>query len=38
MLGTHANPIQIVEVRFAGRRKYNRGRMLGGDKPPAKTD
>jgi len=38
MLGTHANPIQIDEARFAGRRKYNRGRMLGGDKPPANTD
>jgi len=38
MLGTHANPIQIDDARFVGRRKYNRGRMLGGDKPPANTD
>lgn len=38
MLGTHANPIQIDEARLAGRRKYNRGRMLGGDKPPINTD
>jgi hypothetical protein len=34
MLGTHANPIQINEARLAGYRKYNSGRMLGGDKPP----
>lgn len=31
MIGTPANPIQIDEARFAGKRKYNRGRMLAGD-------
>jgi len=32
------SPIQIDEARFAGRRKYNRGRLLAGDAPPALTD
>ncbi|KAK4886068.1 hypothetical protein RN001_002339 [Aquatica leii] len=27
------NPVQIHEVRFVGKRKYNRGRMLNGDHP-----
>ena len=31
MVGTMDNPIQIDEARFAGRRKYNRGRMLNED-------
>ena len=31
MRGTHEDPIQIDEARFAGRRKYNRGRLLTGD-------
>lgn len=31
MVGTIDNPIEIDEERFAGRRKYNRGRMLNGD-------
>ncbi|KAK7068650.1 hypothetical protein SK128_003191 [Halocaridina rubra] len=34
MVGTNDNSIQIDEVRFAGRRKYNRGRMLNGDNAP----
>ena len=38
MLGTDADPIQIDESRFAGRRKYNRGRMLAGDKAPESED
>ena len=35
MLGTHTSPIQIDE---AGRRKYNRGRILQGDHPPQERD
>ena len=31
VVGTAENPIQIDEARFAGWRKYNRGRMLIGD-------
>lgn len=31
--GTPDDPIQIDEARFAGRRKYNRGRLLAGDEP-----
>ena len=38
MVGTNDNPIQIDEVRFAGRRKYNRGRMLNGDNTPLSED
>ena len=38
MLGTHTSPIQIDEARFAGRRKYNRGRILQGDHPPQERD
>lgn len=38
MKGTSANPIQIDEARFAGRRKYNRGRLLAGDAPPQSED
>ena len=34
MLGTESEPIQIDEARFAGRRKYNKGRMLAGDSSP----
>jgi hypothetical protein len=30
MLGTAEEQIQIDEVRFAGKRKYNRGRLLQG--------
>lgn len=33
MIGTNDQPVQIDEARFAGRRKYNRGRMLKGDHP-----
>ena len=32
MDGTIFSPIQIDESYFSGRRKYNRGRMLEGDK------
>lgn len=38
MVGTEADPIQIDESRFAGKRKYNRGRMLVGDAPPKSED
>ena len=34
MIGTPENPIQVDEARFAGRRKYNRGRLLTGDYAP----
>ena len=35
MTGTAEEPIQIDEVRFAGRRKYNRGRLLTSDNAPS---
>lgn len=38
LLGTASEPIQIDEARFAGRRKYNRGRMLQGDSPAEDRD
>lgn len=38
MKGTFEDPIQIDESRFAGKRKYNRGRMLAGDAPPQSVD
>lgn len=38
MTGTAEDPIQIDEARFAGRRKYNRGRMLLGDATPLSED
>uniref|UniRef100_A0A1Y1N6C7 Uncharacterized protein n=1 Tax=Photinus pyralis TaxID=7054 RepID=A0A1Y1N6C7_PHOPY len=38
MTGDDDNPIQIDEARFAGRRKYNRGRMLAGDGAPVSED
>lgn len=38
MIGTHLEPIQIDESRFAGRRKYNRGRILDGDQPAESED
>lgn len=34
MIGTENEPIQIDESRFAGRRKYNKGRLLAGDSSP----
>jgi hypothetical protein len=34
MLGTAKEPIQIDEARFAGKRKYNRGRLLQGNSTP----
>ncbi|XP_068232212.1 uncharacterized protein [Palaemon carinicauda] len=38
MVGTTTEPIQIDEARFAGRRKYNRGRLLQGNLGPESTD
>lgn len=38
MVGTIEDPIQIDESRFAGRRKYNRGRLLQGDQRPRQRD
>ncbi|XP_068222000.1 uncharacterized protein [Palaemon carinicauda] len=38
MKGTESSPVQIDEARFAGRRKYNRGRMLDGDHAPEEDD
>ncbi|XP_076031782.1 uncharacterized protein LOC143019698 [Oratosquilla oratoria] len=38
MKGTDFSPVQIDEARFAGRRKYNRGRMLDGDHAPEEED
>ena len=32
MVGAEENPVQIDEAYFAGWRKYNRGRLLVGDK------
>ena len=37
-MGTQENPVEIDETRFAGRRKYNRGRLLKGDKRADSTD
>ena len=36
--GTDDNPIHIDEARFAGRRKYNRSRLLEGDAPTIVED
>lgn len=38
MIGSPENPTQIDEARFAGRRKYNRGRLLAGDSPSSNAD
>ena len=38
MISTPENPIQIDEARFAGRRKYNCGRLLNGDYAPETED
>lgn len=38
MVGTDDDPIQIDESRFAGHRKYHRGRMLTGDAAPGSED
>ena len=38
MLGTTEQPIQIDEARFAGKRKYNRGRLLQGNRVPQSED
>jgi hypothetical protein len=35
MVETQIDPIQIDEARFAGKKKYNRGRLLAGDQPPS---
>lgn len=34
MRGTRDEPLQVDESYFAGRRKYNRGRLAGGDRRP----
>ncbi|KAB0794474.1 hypothetical protein PPYR_11313 [Photinus pyralis] len=36
--GTINDPVQIDESRFAGRRKYNRGRLLNGDQAAESDD
>ena len=38
MLGTGEEPIQIDEARFARKRKYNRGRLLKGNRVPQSED
>ena len=38
MIRTTDNPIQTDEAKFAGRWKYNRGRMLIGDNAPLSVD
>lgn len=38
MVGTDEEPVQIDEARFAGRRKYNKCRMLQGDQAPNSPD
>jgi len=38
MVGTAEEPIQIDEARFAGKRKYNRGRLLQGNRIPQSED
>ena len=38
MVGTEVNPVEINEARFAGRRKYNQGRLLNGDEKAESTD
>lgn len=38
MVGTIENPIQIDESFFSGRRKYNRGRLLQGNRAQPETE
>ena len=38
MVETAVNPVERDEARFAGRRKYNRGRLLNGDERAKSTD
>ena len=38
MVGTEVNLVEIDEARFAGRRKYNRDRLLNGDERAESTD
>jgi hypothetical protein len=38
MLGTAKEPIQRDKARFAGKRKYNRGRLLRGNCAPQSED
>jgi len=38
MIGTVINPIQIDKARLAGKKKYNRGRLQYGDRPPLSED
>jgi hypothetical protein len=37
-VGTAEEPIQIDEARFAGKRKYNRSRLLKGNRVPQSED
>ena len=38
MVETAVNPVERDEACFAGRRKYNRGRLLNSDKRAESTD
>ena len=38
MVGTAEEPIQTDEARFAGERKYNRGRLLQGNRVQQSED
>lgn len=38
MMRTEIDPIQIDEARFAGKRKYNWGRLLNDDQLPSSED
>ena len=38
MLGTAEEPIHIDEARFAGKRTYNRSRLLQGNRAPQSED
>ncbi len=38
MVGTDEKPIQIDEALFAGRQKYNQGRVLEGNAPAMSND
>ena len=38
MVETAVNPVERDEARFAGRRKYNRGRLLNRDERAESSD
>ena len=38
MVGTEVKPVGIDKARFAGKRKYNRGRLLNGAERANSTD